>query len=135
MMLITKYIKKDKLIIVKNNSINGNFDITLNTNVNPLIEFGIRDILDSADIIYASTNNNKISLISTVSYNNLFNKKYQLSIPYLDTANLPTTDLNNDGNACNDKYLLGYLQVTYNTTKELLLELQVYVRDNYNVFT
>lgn len=135
MMLITKYIKKDKLIIVKNNSINGNFDITLNTNVNPLIEFGIRDILDSADIIYASTNNNKISLISTVSYNNLFNKKYQLSIPYSDTIDLPITDLNNDGNTCNDEYLLGYLQVTYNNTKELLLELQVYVRDNYNVFT
>lgn len=134
--MLTNYAAKtDKLVIVRGNSITGNFDITLNTNVNPLIEFGIRENLNSNDLVYASNTNNRITLLETVTYNNLFNKKYKLDIPYLDTVDLTVTDLNNDDNYCNDKYLLGYLQVTYDTTKELLLELQVYVRDNYNVFT
>ena len=134
--MLANYVnKKEQLLIVRGNSINGNFDITLSTNVNPLIEFGIREQLTSTDLVYATTNNNQITLIETNIYTNLFNKKYKLEIPYSDTIDLPITDLNNDGNTCNDKYLLGYLQVTYNTTKELLLELQVYVRDNYNVFT
>lgn len=133
--MLTNYVnKKEQLLIVRGNSINGTFDITLPFNVNPLIEFGIREQLASSDLVYATTTNNKITLIETNTYNNLINKKYKLDIPYSDTIDLPITDLNNDGNTCNDKYLLGYLQVTYNTTKELLLELQVYVRDNYNVF-
>lgn len=134
--MLTNYVnKKEQLLIVRGNSINGNFDITLSTNVNPLIEFGIREQLNSSDLVYAATTNNQITLIETNIYNNLINKKYKLDIPYSDTIDLPITDVNNDGNTCNDKYLLGYLQVTYNTTKELLLELQVYVKDNYNVFT
>lgn len=134
--MLTNYVvKRETLLIVRGNSITGDFDITLPVNVNPLVEFGIREQLSSSDLVYASTTNNKISLIETVTYNNLFNKKYKLDIPYLDTIDLTVTDLNSDGNTCNDKYLLGYLQITYDTTKELLLELQVYVRDNYNVFT
>ena len=134
--MLTNYVnKKEQLFIVRGNSINGNFTITLSTNVNPLIEFGIREQLNSSDLVYATTTNNQITLIETNTYNNLVNKKYKLDIPYLDTVDLPITDSNNDGNTCNDKYLLGYLQATYNNTKELLLELQVYVRDNYNVFT
>lgn len=134
--MLTNYVnKKEELLIIRGNSITGNFDITLPVNVNPLIEFGIREQLTSSDLVYATTTNNKITLIETNTYNNLINKKYKLDIPYSDTIDLPITDTNNDGNYCNDKYLLGYLQVTYDTTKELLLELQVYVRDNYNVFT
>jgi hypothetical protein len=134
-MLNNNIIKQDKLLLVRGNSLNAEFDITLTTNVNPLVEFGIRETLTSEDLVYASTVNNKIVLLETLNYSNLFNKKYKLVIPYLDTIDLPVTDINNDGNCCNDKYLLGYLQITYDTTKELLLELQVYVKDNYNVFT
>lgn len=134
-MLTNNIAKQEQLLLIRGNSINAEFDITIDTNVNPLVEFGIRETLTNTDLVYATTTNNKIILIETVTYNNLFSKKYKLIIPYEDTIDLPITDLNNDTNYCNDKYLLGYLQITYDTTKELLLELQVYVRDNYNVFT
>ena len=133
-MLSNNLTKTDNLYLIRGNSITGNFDITLDVNVNPLIEFGIREQLTSPDLIYASTTNNKITLIETNIYNNIINKKYKLEISAEDTNDLPITDLNNDKNTCNDKYLLGYLQTTYNTKKELLLELQVYVREGYYVF-
>lgn len=134
-MLSNNITKTDKLLLIRGNSISANFDITLDVNVNPLVEFGIRENITSTDLVYASTTNNKITLIETNIYNNIINKKYQLEISAEDTNDLPITDLNNDKNTCNDKYLLGYLQATYNTKKELLLELQVYVREGYYVFT
>jgi len=134
-MLNTKSIKTEELQIVRGNSINATFDITLNSNVNPLVEFGIRYNLTSPDLLYASTNNNKIILLDTVIYKDIFNKKYKLNVSAEDTNTLLITDFNNDGNNCNDKYLLGYMQVSYGIIKELLLELKVYIKEGYYEYT